>query len=310
MKPQISEQAIPHASGTPLPAVGSNLGRRKPKPSPPAHLAKKLETEAWRFDIYALVDLLKHWGYTLDDLELIGHQGLESQPSFIRGIEFIENRVAITLYFGLAGANGVIPTYLMSMADKGVINDSHFHALIGFFDRYLLKSWLRGMMPGLSGIRADPLRWIRSVKNFRSTSSFHWLFGQVFPDLQVRVKRKSMNLGKSTRPAILGRSKIGIEMILGDTFNVLAYVFEVELIADYEHYKPGRPWHFEIQSRYEERLRPILRQLDIHIELWMILRTTKSWFKISEQGNYLGYERLKGGQNENKRILILSGYID
>ena len=110
----------------------------------------RLSKEAWRFDIYGLVELLIHLGYRHSDIELIGYQGLESQPGLIRQLEFKPaNRVEITLYFGIAGANGVIPTYLLKMADIGAINELHFHELLSFCDRYLLKNWLRGMQPEL-----------------------------------------------------------------------------------------------------------------------------------------------------------------
>ncbi len=280
-------------------------------PSIPEEIRERLRKEAWRFDIYGLVELLLYLGFSLRDIELTGHQGLESQPGLIRQLEFKPTgRVEITLYFGIAGANGVIPTYLMKMADTGVINERHFHELIAFFDRYLLKTWLQGMLPEMHLQRLGQTRWLRSLNNFGSLSNIIWLFTQVFPDLQVRVSRKAMNLGRLTRPAKIGVSKIGIEMILGNEFRVLTYGYQVVLIADHEDYKSNRPWHIEIQQRFTEQIRPVLANMDIYVEIWLTIRSTKSWFRINKDGNYLGYERLKGGDDPNKRIHIFSGYIE
>ena len=113
-----------------------------------------------------------------------------------------------------------------------------------------------------------------------------------------------------TRPAKLGISKIGIELTLGNEFRVLTYGYEVTLIADHEHYKPNQPWHVEIQRRFKEQICPVLGDMDIYIELWIILRSANNWFRIDQDGNYLGYERLRGGEDQNKRIHIFSGYIE
>ena len=285
--------------------------RLKGPPKIPDEIRARLRKEASQFDIYGLVEVLVHLGFSLQDIELTGHQGLESQPGLIRQLEFKPSgRVEITLYFGVAGANGAIPTYLMKMADTGVINDRHFHELIAFFDRYLLKTWLHGMLPELHLQSLGQSRWLRSINNFRSVSNIIWLFSQVFPDLQVRAKRKAMNLGRLTRPAKIGISKIGIEMILGHEFRVLTYGYEVVLIADHEDYKPNRPWHIEIQERFADQICPVLQNMDIYVEIMLIIRSAKTWFRIDKDGNYLGYERLRGGEDPNKRIHIFSGFIE
>lgn len=276
----------------------------------PREVRECIKKRAREFDIYGLMELLHHHGYQLTDVDMIGYQGLESQPSFIKSVEFLNNRVQIIVYFGLAGANGVIPTYLMKMADNGTINDRHFSELIGFFDRYLLKTWLLGMMPERHLERLGQTRWLRAMQNFKSLSSLDWLFNQIFPDLQVRISRKAINIGQETRPAVLGTSKIGIEMILGSEFRVLDYGYEILLIADQEKYKPSQPWHVEIQKRFNERVHPLLTGLELHVDLWMAIRSTSSWFRIEKEGNYLGYERLRGAENECKKILIFSGYIE
>lgn len=283
----------------------------KQHPELPKGLLHRLSKDAYKFDIYGLVELLVHLGFNLRDIELLGYQGLESQPGLIRQLDFKpQGRVEITLYFGIAGANGTIPTYLMKMADAGIINERHFRELLGFFDRYLLKTWLHGMLPEIHLERVGQTRWIRSMQNFGSLSSLTWLFSMIFPDLQTRVTRNAMNLGRATRPAKVGISRIGIEMILGNEFRVLTYGYEVILIADHEHYKPNKPWHIEILERFNERIRPVLANLDIYLEIWLIIRNTRNWFRIDKDGNYLGYERLRGGKDQEKRISVFSGNIE
>lgn len=288
----------------------TDRGMRKNVISVSQEIKNKLSKDAWRFDIYGLIEVLLHLGYTLPDINLVGHQGLESQPGLVRKLYFdTDSRVTIVLYFGISGANGVIPTYLMKMADSGIINDRHFHELLTFIDRYLLRTWLNGMLPELNQDKLGQIRWVRSIQNFNSLSSIIWVFTNIYPDLQVRAYRKVISIGNATRPAKLGHSKIGIEMILGNEFKVINYGFDITLIAQDEEYKLNHPWHTEIQKRFKDHIIPLLKGLDIYIDLCLIIRSTKSWFKIENDGSHLGYERLKGGENQSKRIHIHTGYI-
>lgn len=273
-------------------------------------IKRRIEKEVGRFDIFALMSLLKYYGYNSKDIRLVGHPGLESQPRFIKSIEFIDNYIVLTLYFGLGGANGVLPSYFLKMVDCEVIDEKHFSELIQFFDQYILGTWLEGMMPEKHIQSLGQHRWLRSAQNFRSLSSLNWLFGVVFPEHQIRVSRIRVNLSLSNRPAVIGRSKVGLEMILGDKMPVLAYSYKVMLISDLENNTKDVPWHLVIRQRVSKYILPVLNGLDLHLDIWMAVRTTRSWVRLLDEGNYIGYDRLKGRENDFKKIMIYSGFID
>lgn len=273
-------------------------------------IKSRLENEVGRFELFALVSLLQYYGYDAKDIRLVGYSGLESQPRFIRSLEFVDNYVVLTLYFGISGANGVLPSYMMKMVDSEVIDDRHFKELVEFFDQFILGSWLNGMMPEKHIQKLGKYRWLRSAQNFRSLSSLNWLFSAVFPEQQVRISRIQVNLSLSNRPAVIGKSKVGLEMILGDKTPVLAYSYKVLLISDFENDSRGMLWHGIIRKRISEYIQPVLKGLDIHFEIWMAIRSSRSWVKLLDEGNYIGYDRLKGREHDFKRIMIYSGFVD
>jgi len=270
----------------------------------------RLRREAWRFDIHALVALLGHYGVELKDVVIKGHFGFESQPRYIRSLDFDANDTpVITLYFGLLGADSILPTYFFRMAESGIFNELHFHQLVGFLDRYLLKTWLKGLTMQPIANRLQQEIWLRSMQNLASLANLAWLFELVLPEFQVRIERIERTMSHQARPARVGVSKIGHEMILGDRFSIPGYCHRVTLIADEEFYKPGQPWHEVVPKRCDAYINPLLQGLDIYIEIWLVVRSTQSWVTLTERGNYLGYERLKGMENQYKKVLIHSGYI-
>jgi len=64
-----------------------------------------------------------------------------------------------------------------------------------------------------------------------------------------------------------------------------------------------------VPKRCDAYINPLLQGLDIYIEIWLVVRSTQSWVTLTKSGNYLGYERLKGMENQYKKVLIHSGYI-
>ena len=270
----------------------------------------RLRRDAWRFDLYALVALLEYYGVDMQDVVVKGHFGFESQPRFIRSLDFDANDTpVITLYFGLAGADSMLPSYFFRMAESGVFNELHFHQLIGFLDRYLLKTWLNALTLQPIANQREQEVWLRSMQNLTNMANLAWLFELVMPELQVRVERIERTMYHQSRPARVGVSKIGHEMILGDRFSIPGYCHRVTLIVDEEYYKPEQPWHEVVPKRYEALITPLLQGLDIFLEIWLVVRSTQSWVTLQERGNYLGYERIKGMENQHKKVLIRSGYI-
>jgi len=272
-------------------------------------LKSKIHCNIKRFDIYALLDLLKLFGINETMVSFDGHFGFESQPSLLKDIHFgTDGHVYITLYMGLAGAQSVLPSYFFNAVEKGVLDEAHFYDLIGFFNQYLLKSWVHALHPVGSFTKFSPHKLVKSMGNFTSLSNLRHLFQIVLPELQVRCERFDLVQAKESKPCVLGTSKIGLEMILGDQFNIMGYGHRVNLISDGEVLN-GQSWHSVALLRIREFIFPLLSDLDLHIDIWLIIRDSTQWVSLSDQRTTLGFERFKGHDLSAKEIRLHTGPI-
>lgn len=274
----------------------------------------RLKRRINEFDIFALLDLLEHLGLDLNQIEFKGYRGNESQPGMVRSIDFKKNgKVSVEFFYGLLGANSPLPSYFFRMADNGEIDDLHFSEFFGFIDQALIKTWLKTMYPERFNIsymfRESRRNWISAFSKLGSINQVKWLFDLVFPELQVRVNRIQVTNTQAARPAVIGKSKIGIEMILGHQFPTLDYRYVVKLICYDEIFRMDIPWRTEIEDRLHGRIFPLLAPLSLNMEIVLTILESKSWMTLSEQTSYLGYERLKNDQARNKQIPIHLGLI-
>jgi hypothetical protein len=276
---------------------------------------KRLAEKVWDFDVYALVDVLVYYGLDLGVVRLKGHVGFESQPRLIKEISFGgDGNISIVFYFGLAGANSPLPTYFFDMVDKGIINELHFIELIGFLDEVMLRVWLNALYPEKFrlqiGVGVTHSRWLQAMGSLCSLSSLLWIFQLALPELQIRAERNQVKAALSSSPAIVGRSKIGLQMVLGDSYPIMLYCNKITYIADDELFSAGIPWHIEIKKRLESMIFPVLKAFEMFFEVWLVIRESKAWLTLDSGSGFIGYERLKGRENENKTILIHKGIID
>lgn len=276
---------------------------------------KRLVDKAWDFDVYALLDILVYHGLDLGAVRLKGHVGFESQPRLIKELSFNEDgNVTIIFYFGLAGANSPLPTYFFDMVDKGIINELHFIELIGFLDQVMLRVWLNALYPARFrlhiGSTVTHIRWLQAMGSLCSLSSLLWIFQLALPELQIRAERKQVKAALSSSPAIVGRSKIGLQMVLGESYPIMLYCNKITYIADEELCSVGIPWHVEIKKRLDFMVFPVLKSFEMFFEVWLVIRESKAWLTLDSGSGFMGYERLKGHENENKTILIHKGVID
>lgn len=270
----------------------------------------KISSNLKSFDLYALVELLHYYGFDHSSIRVEGHIGFESQPSLINSIRFDKSahQVTIGLYMGLASANGYLPSYFFSMLDNDVLDESHFQDLIGFFDQHLLKEWLGSLMPQ-TYVRLSRSKWLRTMASFTSLGHLHHIFEIVFPELQIRCERLEIDQAVESKPCVLGVSKIGFEMILGDQFNIMGYLHRVTLIADDDDIGVGQPWHLCATDRLHEYIFPLIRNMDLFVEVDLLVRGSKKWLSLEQDRITLGFDRFKGLEDHFKIIVLHYGNI-
>ena len=271
-------------------------------------LKSQIKQRASSFEPSAIVGLLRYYGFDLNHIILEGHHGMETQASLVRDVDFeSDGTVRITLHMGLAGPNTPLPMYIFEMVDKGLIDARHFRELIGFFDSVLLKEWIQALKPDDYLFSSNRQAWLKALASFSSQSAIHWLFQAVVPELEIRVSRAPQPVRQVAKPAVIGRSKIGLEMIFGHFFNMMMNLTTIYYIAEAERTHAGEEWSAVILSRFERYILPLMRGLESTIELWLIIREPKQWLELNAGGLQLGFETFKGNEDKQKRILIFSG---
>lgn len=270
----------------------------------------KLRRMIEHFDLVELLDVLEYYGIVFDQITFRSHPGSESQPRLVKDIDFNpDGTVSITLYLGLSSANSPLPTYFMEMVDRGLIQENHFRDLIGFIDAVILKDWARSLRPEKYYICYDQNLWLKASGNLSSLATIQHLSSFVVPELKVRVSRYEQQLGQVVQPAVLGHSKIGIEMILGNRFYTIHHCLRIEFISDNERSSSGRFWNSVIIERLKQLFFPIYEGFDLFFEFWLVICLSEQWLTIGSDAATLGYERFKGRESKHKKVLLYSGTI-
>lgn len=269
-------------------------------------LRKKLH----QFDLVELLDVLEFYGVSFDKIIFGSYSGAESQPRLVKDIEFyVDGTVAITLYLGLSSASSPLPSYFMEMVDRGLIQENHFRDIIGFIDALLLKDWARSLRPQKYYTEFDQKLWVKSSGNLSSLATIQHLSSFVVPELRVRVSRFEQQTSQAVHPAVLGSSKIGIEMILGDRFYTIQHCLKIEFISESERNASGGFWNHIIIDRLRRLFFPLYEGFDLFFEFWLIICLSEQWLTIGSDTSTLGYERFKGRESNLKQVLLYSGTI-
>jgi hypothetical protein len=269
----------------------------------------------WRFDPKSILILLTYLGYDLDEILFCSHFTYSSQSRLIEQIEFQKNpkKVIITLNLGLLGGQSLLPDYFFKLVDNGTINAHKFIQFIGYFDDRLLRSLFFAIYPEFdeTTFQSWEVRKRNALHTLRlnSTSTLHWLFQLVFPELQVRVEKCTLQKTFDLGSPILGKSHLGFQSILGKIKKVPVLGMRIRLITDEDSFNNKEPWPCEIERRFEKLIRPIFINSELHLEIWLIIRTQSTWLSL-KPNSYLGYENIQGGDKfQFRQIRIFSGSL-
>lgn len=267
-----------------------------------------------RFDLICLVRALAHIGYSVDEIGLRSHFSLSSQASLIEAIEFrTEPRQAIvTLNLGLLGGQSPLPSYMFKLVHTEAVEPQRFVDFMGYFDDRLLRRYLFAVYPEMD--RSLFPNWethkggeLQSLK-LDSLSVLHWLARLIFPELQARVEKTTLSHRIEVGAPVLGKTKLGRRAVFGKRLDLPVLGRRISLVSDEENDPAGRPWPQEIERRLESLLFPILRNVGVDLEVWLVIRVQRSWLRL-ETGSYLGYEGIRGGKAQHRRVRVFSGRL-
>ena len=220
--------------------------------------------------------------------------------------------VIITLNLGLLGAQSALPSYFQKKMHKSSVDYIRFVDFIGYFDNFLIKSYLFAIYPEINRVlftdwESTKRRYLQML-DLKLCSTLHWFFQLVFPELGVKVEKAQMQRGMQIESIQLGKTVIGDDAVFGKKTTVPVYGRRATLISESDLTDPGEPWLGVIRQRLAEQVFPILSSVGIDMEIFLVIRAQKGWAKL-HTNSYLGYDKIRGGQEKYRRILIFKGRI-
>jgi len=273
---------------------------------------ERIAARAREFDLGPLLRLLEAEGYSP------GHILFESNPEPISAAAFVEavtfhrspvRRVVVTLNLGLLGANSLLPSYFLEVAEQ-CPQPEIFFDFIRFFDHRLLEGFARALYPEHDSTLVGD--WERTkgfyfrMLGLGSVATLQWVFQLYFPELRTWVSRISFRHITRGHELRTGTSPLDGTAVLGDSYTSESVGFQVELHAEEEADARGQAWPEVVERRLHEILLPLLAPARLRLEVGLTVTAHAVWARLAQRG-YLGYERLHGGTLLGHRLVVFQG---
>ena len=280
-------------------------------PAVEARIRKKIH----RFDLVPLLRLLLHMGYQKDQIRFKSYNSQGSQNGLIQDIKFRkwpQERVELILNFGLLAPQTPLPSYFQKIVDKGMIDVNTFYLFINFFDHPLAASLIQSVMPE-TNVKLFPdweqtrLNYIKML-DLKAVNTLYWFLSLSFPELELRVDKTKNSRNIDTNPFVIGRAVLGDTATFGARAKVFTQGVKVTFFSEEERTAKGQPWPRVIRQRLEKYVFPILSEVGIHIQVYLVIRFQHTWAKL-EKTSYLGYDKIQGGSNQLRSIKIFAGHL-
>lgn len=275
-----------------------------------SELEREIARRATEFDPLALVRVLAEAGYAPEEIQFKSNPTDASAVSLVTAIEFHSippRRVEVTVNLGLLGSQSPLPSYFKQLLADGEVDENSFLEFLHFFDNQLIRGLLHAAEPELSTdvfsdfdqTKLDCLR----LMGLGSTTTLHWLFKLVFPELGVRVQQGTMNRIVPLDGIRIGSSQVGGAGVMGGRAKVPVAGFTITLYCDEEHSDFGHPWVEEVRRRLDSLAFPPLAGASLHLRISLVIRSEKVFARLSRE-SYLGFDRIRGGQRRNREVFV------
>ncbi|MBM7118732.1 type VI secretion system baseplate subunit TssG [Archangium primigenium] len=272
----------------------------------------RIVARAREFDLGPLLRLLDAEGYPSESILFESNPESVSAASLVEAVTFHavpHRRVVVTLNLGLLGANALVPSYFLEVAEQSHNPDAFFD-FIRFFDHRLLEEFVRALHPERDSARFGD--WERTkgfyfrMTGVGSVATLQWLFQLYFPELRAWVTPQAFRHTTSGHGLRTGLAPLDGSAALGNTYTTEAAGFRVELHADSESDARGEDWPWVVERRLAAHLWPLLSPLRLRLEVGLSVAAHAQWARLTQR-TFLGYERLQGETRPGHRLVIFHG---
>lgn len=280
-------------------------------------LAWRIVEKAHRFELGALLRALALAGYRGTEVVLESAITWAYRGSLVQAVRYEEAppRAIVTLNVGLLGNQGPLPSYVYQLLEPS--GNEPLETLLQFFASRLLADEARALcpeedtalFPHFEGTRGS----LRSLLGLGSPVGLHWLFSQVYPELEISVHRSVSTRYVPTAGVILARSCFGDGSAFGGYAPVPIGSIHVALLCNEPTDGARRPWESESVRRLREYVLPSLREHRVHLRVLLVFRDQSSWLLLSPD-RHLGHqplfeERLRTAPRQVRSAVLFDGEV-
>ena len=281
----------------------------------PSAMEAKIKENIRSFDIRALLAVLKHLGYKNTEITFQSNMSSVSAEGLIDSIKFNRGAirsVEITVNWGLLTVHTPLPTYFFKLIEESYGDVVSFTDFVNFFDHYLFRNFVDALYPEHAEFKG--LNWNKIKKSFlslmdlKSEATLHWLFDLIYPELDVNVTRSFFSSNVLNDGIRLGHYNIGESYCLGQKQKLKTKSFQIILYSDSFRSPCHKAWMEVAKERFNKAITPILGNMNLYLEIFLVVRGQHSVASL-DTGSYLGYDRITGGEFDDKRFPIFSGKV-
>jgi hypothetical protein len=265
-----------------------------------------LSRVARRFELPALLRVLRRHGYATEDIWFESARGAPASPGMIDSLRFegSPRRAIVRLSVGLLGADGPLPSYFRRFSEE-LADPRPFLAFVRFFDHVVAANLSYVAYPADGVAHGSPLaRAYQILGGARSPARVHALVRAIVPELAVEVFPAALAQRESHPAARLGDALLDGTALVGWSRHTEIAGLVARLSAELEHDDAGRPWSEVVRERCERVLAPLVRRGARTLEIRLRIGSYAGRAQLAPRAQ-LGVEPVTLGDARSWEIAVL-----
>lgn len=269
-------------------------------------LEPAIAAAARRFELPALLRVLRRRGYRPEDIWFESARGAPVSPGVIESLRFEDapRRVVVRLSTGLLGADAPLPSYFRRFADE-LADPRPFLAFMRFFD-HVVAANLAYVAHAADGVaHGSPLpRAYQVIGGARSPARLHALVRAIVPELALEVVPAVLARNEPSEAARLGSARLDGTAVVGWSQRTEVDGLVARLHAEVERDDRGRPWAEVVRERCERLLVPLVRRGGRAVEIRLRIASYAGRARLGRRPQ-LGVEPVTAGDARTWEVVVL-----
>jgi hypothetical protein len=265
-----------------------------------------LSRSARRFELSALLRVLRRHGYAPEDIWFESARGAPASPGMIDSLRFegSPRRAIVRLSVGLLGSDGPLPSYFRKFSEE-LADPRPYLAFVRFFDHVVAANLSYVAYPADGVALGSPLaRAYQILGGARSPARVHALVRAIVPELALEVFPATLAQRESHPAARLGDARLDGTALVGWSRRTEIAGLVARLHAEIEHDDAGRPWSEVVRERCERVLAPLVRRGARTVEIRLRIGNYAGRAQLAHRAQ-LGVEPVTGGDAQTWEIAVL-----